>query len=292
MREIVIFLGLFSALSFAQSKSINPKYRVHDLYDLFNDYQSSGSNVSVKTFSYRKGGLNSGYFHKKDGAKIDLGEFEMMQDLGQRVFRTHASDHENAQGSSFYVGGRLVLTNYHVYSPDYRSYKMGCGKFAITTNSSLEGVKLYCEEVIRCNKELDYCLIKIKDKVKKKFLSSEVIKRWSLTSLEALPIATKAQLGPKVITRAIGNPQFKGIHASKGIGASRYKSRILFYAPVFGGNSGGPLLNEDGEVFGVVRSQSPDLLSDQSYNFAIPVNLIWKDLKENVSLDKIKNFSY
>ena len=216
----------------------------------------------------------------------------MMQDLGQRVFRTQSSDYENAQGSSFYVGGRLVLTNYHVYSPDYRSYKMGCGNFAITTNSSLEGVKLYCEEVIRCNRELDYCLIKIRDKVKKKFLSGEEIKRWSLTSLEALPIASKAQLGPKVITRAIGNPQFKGIHASKGLGASQYKSRILFYAPVFGGNSGGPLLNENGEVFGVVRSQSPNLISDQSYNFAIPINLIWNDLKENISLDKIKNFHF
>jgi hypothetical protein len=292
MKRIALLLGLVSTVIFAHVKSINPKYRLHDLYDLFNDYNSVGKKVSVKTFSYRKGGFNSGYFHKKDGAKIDLGEFQMMQDLGQRVFRTHASDHENAQGSSFYVGGRLVLTNYHVYSPDYRSYKMGCGNFAITTNSSLEGVKLYCEEVIRCNKELDYCLIKIKDKVKKKFLSSEVIKRWSLTSLEPLPIASKQVLGPKVITRAIGNPQFEGIHASKGIGASRYKSRILFYAPVFGGNSGGPLLNEAGEVFGVVKSQSPDLLSDQSYNFAIPINLIWNDLKENVSLDKIKNFRY
>lgn len=279
-----LFIALFSigCLASIDNKSVNPKYKIHDLYGLFEDYSQVGNDVLVKSFVYEDSNWGGIYKHLKNDQKIDLIEFYKMQELGQRVFRAKASDQENSQGSAFYVGGRYILTNHHVYSPTYRK-NLSCGTFSITTNSSLENVELYCNKVVRCNEDLDYCLIEMKDKVKKKFLSSEVIKTWSITSLKTINLAKEVEFGSDVITRVIGNPQFRGIHTSKGIGLRKYQGKFMFFAPVFSGNSGGPLLNDDGKLIGVVRSQSPKLLSESSYNFAIPINSILLDLKNNVS---------
>jgi hypothetical protein len=279
------------ASSYASHKSIAPQFRIHDLYALFSEYTHSGADVDVMTLEYNS--KYDRYSHKKKTLKVPLSEFEIMQKIGQRVFKTNASDVENAQGSSFYVGGRLVLTNYHVFSPSFSSY-LNCGSFSIVTNSSLEHKTLSCRKVIRCNRKLDYCLIDMQDKVKKKFFSRQVVKRWSLTSLEPLNFRATPNLGPQIVTRVIGNPQFKGIHTSKGFNIRYYapNKRYIFYAPVFGGNSGGPLLNDAGEVIGIVAAQSPKIFGVDAYNLAVPMDMIWEDLKENISKKFLDQINY
>lgn len=287
MRILICMLALVSFCAFSGVKSINPKHRIQDLYHMFDDYSVQGTEVLVKTLTYKKG-----YRVKNNAMKVPSQEFNKMQALAQRVFRTKASDAENAQGSSFYVGGRLLLTNFHVYSPNYRENR-SCGSFAIITNSSLDKVTLSCEKVLRCNKELDYCLVRMKDKVKKKLFSGKVIKRWSLTQLEPLKFSRAVDIGPDVVTRVIGNPQFSGIHTSKGKGLYPYmKTKLRFYAPVFQGNSGGPLMNEAGEVVGVVRSQTEVLHGKDAHNFGIPMEKIWDDLVANVSKEVLSKINY
>ena len=84
---------------------------------------------------------------------------------------------------------------------------------------------------------------------------------------------------------AIGNPLGFGIHASKGKGLIRTIQGLKFHAPVFGGNSGGGLFNEKGELIGLVRAQSQDLYSTNSYNVAVDLNLIEADLKRALGKD-------
>ena len=69
-----------------------------------------------------------------------------------------------------------------------------------------------------------------------------------------------------------------GLHASTGLGLDYRQGLYLFYAPVFGGNSGGPLFDDQGHVIGVVRSQSKDLYGLDSYNVAISIDRIYQEL--------------
>ncbi|WP_298265945.1 S1C family serine protease [uncultured Lutibacter sp.] len=102
----------------------------------------------------------------------------------------------------------------------------------------------------------------------------------SVPTLTAQPLAIstleKPEIGEKVY--AIGNP--KGLSGTisegivSGIRSMENKSLIQITAPISPGSSGGPVINNKGEVIGVAVGT---LTSGQNLNFAIPVNLL-KDL--------------
>ncbi len=89
-----------------------------------------------------------------------------------------------------------------------------------------------------------------------------------------MKLTTYIPFGEQTITSAVGNSRGFGLHFSQGKGLEKYSNLILFYAPVWGGNSGGSLFDENGEVIGVVRAQSKKLISEESYNVAVPMSII------------------
>jgi S1-C subfamily serine protease len=99
----------------------------------------------------------------------------------------------------------------------------------------------------------------------------------SVPTLTAQPLAIsnieKPEIGEKIY--AIGNP--KGLSGTisegivSGIRSLENKSLIQITAPISPGSSGGPVINNKGEVIGVAVGT---LTSGQNLNFAIPVNLL------------------
>lgn len=99
----------------------------------------------------------------------------------------------------------------------------------------------------------------------------------SVPTLTAQPLAIsnieKPEIGERIY--AIGNP--KGLSGTisegivSGIRSMENKSLIQITAPISPGSSGGPVINNKGEVIGVAVGA---LTSGQNLNFAIPVNLL------------------
>jgi|TARA_B110000967_G_C18831445_1_gene534322 hypothetical protein len=99
----------------------------------------------------------------------------------------------------------------------------------------------------------------------------------SVPTLTAQPLAIsnieKPEIGEKIY--AIGSP--KGLSGTisegivSGIRSLENKSLIQITAPISPGSSGGPVINNKGEVIGVAVGT---LTSGQNLNFAIPVNLL------------------
>lgn len=94
-------------------------------------------------------------------------------------------------------------------------------------------------------------------------------------SLPTLPVAPKADIGDPVFS--IGNALGIGISVRSGVFSSySYESNfgewsnIRFSAPASPGNSGGPLVNDQGEVLGIIQAKS----ENENLNYAYPINLL------------------
>jgi hypothetical protein len=79
---------------------------------------------------------------------------------------------------------------------------------------------------------------------------------------------TAPQAGQEVI--AIGGPLGLENTVSQGIVSAIRENKTQITAPISPGSSGGPVLNMNGEVIGIVSSQ---MVSGQNLNFAIPARL-------------------
>ena len=163
-------------------------------------------------------------------------------------------------GSGFFVAPNQVATNYHVIED-----------LLIAKARLVGGVKLVGEEeiyviedIIVYNKEWDLAVVKVKEA------------KGTGIEVPALPLGDSdaVQIGEKIYVA--GNPQgLEGTFSDGIISAIRGNSAddkiFQMTAPISQGSSGGPVLNEKGEVIGV----SVATLSDgQNLNFAIPVNYL------------------
>lgn len=183
-------------------------------------------------------------------------------------------------------GDAYIITNYHVvYDADYTSSNHIADKICAeiygsegtyTTEQSDGSVSVtYGSQVINCEYvggALNYDIAVLK------VTNSETIKS---SCVRAADISeAPAHLGETTI--AIGNPLGIGISTTKGIVSveSEYIQYSDFYdvvvrcirtdAPINGGNSGGGLFNEKGELLGIVNA---GISSAQNVGMAIPTNL-------------------
>ncbi|MBI4146282.1 trypsin-like peptidase domain-containing protein [Candidatus Woesearchaeota archaeon] len=161
----------------------------------------------------------------------------------------------------------VVLTNKHVADPrelicDDPLYSVfftcvGAPTIEIVTGDGIRS----SAEVIELNDDYDLALLE----------TSLVGSFVSLGSSDALAV------GDEVL--ALGNPQYLEFTATQGIvsaldrdlddGFGRFW--LQFDAAVNGGNSGGPLVNKNGELVGVVTQKFADA---EGLNFAIPVDAV------------------
>lgn len=231
---------------------------------------------------------------------IPLKVFQRANQLSKSVFRATPGD-SNGYGTAFYVGGNLVLTNQHVLSTS-RDNTTECKSFKVEVHTEKTGgffsrlthtnPRLKCEKVHFCSKKLDFCLIQVQGQDKKG--------KAKLKDYRPLKLVKNSYYDENMRTMAIGNPMGFGIHASTGIGTkvkgnqTDYTPRFMFYAPVFGGNSGGPIFNDDNEVIGITVSQSYLLEGKKAYNSGIPMetvlNILEQKLKDKPEILKQLNY--
>ena len=173
-------------------------------------------------------------------------------------------------GTGFIVDDNVIVTNFHV-AGDATELKV-----VFNNNDTM-----YDAELVRGDKDSDIAVIKLKDW--EKFTKEN-------PEFKILHYATKEpQEGDTVY--AIGHPWGLFYSVSKGIvSAAKRKSPndipswwIQTDAHVFNGNSGGPLLNEDGEILGINSIMVAN--EGGSYGFAIPHQLISKVIND---LEKYK----
>ena len=161
-------------------------------------------------------------------------------------------------GSGFFVGPNQIATNYHVIEDILNEYTIRGAK--LVGKEDIYAI----EDVVSFDKEKDLAIVKVKE------VKSTGIEVPALT----LGDSDAVQIGEKIYVA--GNPQgLEGTFSDGIISAIRGDSTddklFQMTAPISQGSSGGPVLNEKGEVIGV----SVATLSDgQNLNFAIPVNYL------------------
>lgn len=161
----------------------------------------------------------------------------------------------NSVGSGFALGPSKIITNAHVIENTHESY-------ALTYNDS----KVYNLKLLAIDKAADLAVLQISGK-----------------KLPALTIGDVAKLSTGVDLYVVGAPEnlqysiTKGILSAKERLVGRY-SYIQTDAPVNSGNSGGPLLNESGEVIGVNTLKITDA---EGIGLAIPMSTVSKFLLDS-----------
>jgi serine protease Do len=167
----------------------------------------------------------------------------------------------SSSGTGFYINRDFLVTAAHVVE--------GCARMELTDRTPLE--------VIRSEPDLDLAVLKVPGDVAVLFEPGE-----SDVWLEISP-ELNAKLGETVT--ALGFPYLgrfgQGLTVTGGnvsaLPGGRFgDSQIMISAPVQPGNSGGPLLNGDGEVIGVVVARIDDIIVleetgtlPQNMNFAV-----------------------
>lgn len=147
------------------------------------------------------------------------------------------------QGSGFFVAPNVIATNYHVVVGASGVY------------AKQRGSESYKATVLRVDKNSDLALLETRG--------------LSGTPLELFP-GNDLYVGDEIYV--VGNP--KGLDATFSTGniSAFREARGITYvqvsAPVSSGSSGGPVLNQYGEVIGIVQSQFSE---GQNLNFAVLV---------------------
>ncbi len=160
-----------------------------------------------------------------------------------------------AVGSGFVAApeGKIV-TNFHVIR--------GAGQATVVTSDRAEHKDV---EVIALDEAHDLAVLRI-----------------SAPGLKPLPLADSNSSKPGEHVVAIGNPLGLGVTVSDGLlSGIREFSKATFLqisAPISRGSSGGPVLNDRGEVIGVSTFL---IAGGQNLNFAVPINAVKRMLEEN-----------
>jgi serine protease DegQ len=178
---------------------------------------------------------------------------------------------EGGVGTGFFIADNYIVTNFHVVGDGNYNLKVG-----MENNDTL-----YEAEIVLGDKDSDVAVIKLKDWDKFKLENPQLT---YLKFAAKMPEATDTAW-------AIGHPWGLFYSISKGIISVEGRKSpnpiptwwIQSDAHIFQGNSGGPLLNEDGDVLGI--NSVMIAREGGSYGFAIPFPLVKKIISD---LEKYK----
>jgi serine protease Do len=167
-------------------------------------------------------------------------------------------------GTGFFIGENVILTNYHVVEE--------ATNIRVALESSTEFFEI---EVVNSDPVADLAVIRIKDW--DKFKASH--------HYRILKLAGKDDVTQTQTAYSVGHPWGMIWTVSKGIVSAvdrklgdTPKVMIQTDAKVYNGNSGGPLLNESGEVLGINSLMYAN--EGGSFGFALPVIMIEKVLED------------
>lgn len=285
--KLVLITLLFQTFLFARSvvppKIVTPNVKIFSTVKILDD-----GKVQLKAVTYDEVGR-----FREDGAKFSVTQetYQHFKELSLPVFQMIPDpkfypDEERNQrrGTAFSIGENLVLTNMHVLDDTFKNYK-SCADFQIKNN---EDRTFDCKKVHYCHAKMDVCLIEMAPlKTFKRdclFCKKEPV---VLQLADGPALKLKAHFvstNPKEeVTTAIGNSGGWGIHLSQGKGVAYNQHGLLFWAPIRAGNSGGALLNDEGQVIGVVKQETQakrSQFTDFVYNIAAPIDSVIEIMRQ------------
>jgi S1-C subfamily serine protease len=280
MQLLLVLLTLATSLCHAvivPSRTVMPFSAVYSGVRVKSEHVTLSTATLFKNFSEREPSREWEFRGQSKSLNVSHEKFETIRALSDATLRATPGDDGGSFGTAFHIGQGYILTNQHVLSTS-RSNTTQCKSLRMQTGDGKDSFD--CERVVYCHREMDFCLIKMKSKKPGLFNRNP-------RQIQTLPThRLRATRSPDYagVFAAIGNPAGEGIHYSEGSGLQPYRRNTwLFFAPVHSGNSGGPLINEAGEVVGVVYAQSKYGISEDGYNMAVPLYRILEELKENIA---------
>ncbi|BDD00775.1 S1C family serine protease [Persicobacter psychrovividus] len=182
-----------------------------------------------------------------------------VNDLGQAIKSSLTIKTKEGFGSGFIISNDgYIITNYHVVAPEK--------DLTVILNNQQE----YEAELVRKSKTHDLALLKIK-----------------ATNLTPFHINTSKNIELTKEVYAVGTPNKEDLSQTiskgiiSGIRDTGYSKRIQTDASVNSGNSGGPLVDKQGNVLGVVASKLKGI-GIEGVAFGIPAYEIIDQLKLNI----------
>lgn len=258
-----------------------------DLYSTHNKTLPNGD-VEVIVTGYR----DNGSFYRNGGKMVlSKAQYEHFRSLANPVLEmipnqnTVDRNRKTERGTAFSIGENLVLTNHHVLDHDKKITT--CNGFQLKDHRN---ETFRCKKVHYCNPTHDVCLIEMQTKKKKDCVfCDKPAYEVSLAQGPSLKLKSGVALNyeerESIITTAIGNSGGYGIQLSQGRGVTYRGGALCFYAPITFGNSGGPLLNEEGLVIGVVYAQSEKTKGtdiNDVYNVSTLSDVVISLIRENL----------
>lgn len=249
------------------------------LIDIFSPHNKvmNQHDIEVRVTTYNQQGEL-----KKNGSKLLLKRelfnhfYQQASSVYRMIPKPWGFDQNNYQGTAFHIGHNLVLTNAHVLSREFDKLTR-CGGFRLRDHQQRF---IQCQKVHHCSKELDVCLIEMNSEHKHALEHGPSLKLYHMTE----DYETNLQM----ILSAIGNSQTLGIHFGQGRGYSVVGSNLYFYAPIRPGNSGGPVLNEEGQVVAIVTRESMAKVGNDAskfYNIATTISSAVSNIRHALQHD-------
>jgi len=159
-----------------------------------------------------------------------------------------------SQGSGFFVSGNLIATNRHVVQ---------CGVKGSIKLSGQQSQRPITSIYVDDGSPYDLALVNVEG-----------------PSVKPLPLSKGQNITVGKTVYVAGNPRgLEGTFSNGIISGIRKDERVIqFTAPISPGSSGGPLINDSGEVIGVATAAVKD---SQNLNFAVEISLL-NDLIDKV----------
>lgn len=194
-----------------------------------------------------------------------------IKNTGTAILDSNATQ-ELGLGSGIIVSDNgYILTNWHVAGDKYSSCYV-----------TLENGEIYSGNVVWADTDLDLAVVKINgagldyvtlgDSDKNK-LGQEV---WAIGN----PIGIEFQ---RTVTSGIISGLDRTIKIEDENGEAYMEDLIQTDASINSGNSGGPLINEDGEIIGI---NTVKITSAEGIGFAIPINIVKPVIESYIQNDK------
>jgi V8-like Glu-specific endopeptidase len=199
-------------------------------------------------------------------------EFEQERRLGESVFETRVASGSKNEGTSYLIGGNVVMTNYHIAGGG--ADPKDCRKVELTLNNPGEQQWIKCKKLLFCDKQNDYCFVEMESPSPGKKISDFV----SPLKLNCAPVTAGDG-------KLIGNSYTLGIQASDGkVSAQTSNGQFKHKIPMVGGSSGSPIFNIAREVMGINfgHSGEDDFASNDlnQTNFGTSMNSVFGRIKQ------------
>jgi hypothetical protein len=186
--------------------------------------------------------------------EIDRSVFERELKIARSTVKATAAT-GTAEGTAVYVGNNIFLTSAHSMKMDEGATELPpCGKFRIYMSGGYPGAD--CSEVLYCDRPLDFCAVRVKNFVVRNAPpgGKPVDELVTPASLREKPVSSSERI------HAVGsNVGMDGFSASSAKNAYMdSQGRLVHFAPIFPGFSGGPLFDSSGNLIGLHAAHNPN----------------------------------